>query len=610
MNHLPFTLLAYFLNSISVLIDKLLLTKSVKNPLIYIFYISIFSLVGLLLLPWTHIPDIKVFSLASISTILWTTGAYCMFHALQKGLASRVIPVIGTLIPLILTVNAILTGSISYNEVWAVGFLVLGLIFLTLWDWKGDLSVSEIIFELLSAFLFATSYIILHEAYKLDDFLTVFVYSRMILIPVGIFLVLLPFSRKIVLAKDSSTFKFMSLTGLLFLIGQFCGGTAELLLTYSISLANPALVNSLQGTQYVFLFVFSLILSRKFPQIFAEKLSVLKIITKIFGILLLAFGLYLLAYSHPSVKMKVGVTFSPRYVQGFNLSPEEVFYQMMTDLNVRNIRLPVYWDEVEHEMGVYDFSKVDYYLDQAQRYDIKVILSLGYKQPRWPECFAPEWVNSLSKNEFDQRILSLVKNEVEHFRKYDAVVSWQVENEPFIPFEFGVCNPHYGENFDLVKNEIDLVKSLDSRPILITDSGELSNWKTALKLSDEFGISLYRVVWNPMIVPGLVEYPFPPFYYQGKDKITKALTSTSHKNSIISELQAEAWGTEGRALSQIPSSEVIKLFPAEKIGHNYLYAKETGFETSYFWGVEWWYYMQSQGYGEYVEEAKKIFRDP
>src|SRR3989338_2497021 len=98
MTHLPFTLLAYFFNSLSVVANKFLLNKAIPDPLIYIFYISLLSLLSLLALPFTLYPSPFVLILASISTLLWTLGAYLMFKALKLGQVSRVIPLIGTLI--------------------------------------------------------------------------------------------------------------------------------------------------------------------------------------------------------------------------------------------------------------------------------------------------------------------------------------------------------------------------------------------------------------------------------------------------------------------------------------------------------------------------------
>lgn len=297
MIHIPFTLFAYLLNAVSVTVDKFMLSRSIPNPLVYIFYFSAFSALALILLPFTHIPTLDVFFLASLSSILWTTGAYFMFRALQIGQVSRVIPIIGTMIPVLLLSQSVITGNITSKEILAVLILILGLIALTVFDWKGSIKKSEVVYEIVAALLFAISYIILREAYLRDEFLTVLVWSRFIILPVSIIILLIPSLKKVVFENKNKqpAFKLLSKPGLLFVAGQAAGGSSELLLTFSISLANPALVNSMQGSQYVFLFIFSLILGNRYPQIFTDRFTFKTIIPKILGVILIAVGLFLLA---------------------------------------------------------------------------------------------------------------------------------------------------------------------------------------------------------------------------------------------------------------------------------------------------------------------------
>lgn len=296
MSHLPITILAYLLNSISVLIDKTLLVKQIPNPLAYIFYISLVSLIALVLIPFITAPSTESLILSSTSTLIWTSAAYLMFTALKFGSATRVIPVIGTLIPILLLAQALTSGSLAGQQTLAVTLLILGLLFLTLPDWRGEFTLKEAALELSAAILFALSYLILKQAYFNSEFIAVAVYSRIILIPLAITLILIPATRNTILLKSTSQtpFKLLSAAGFLFIVGQSSGGLGEILITYSISLATPALVNSLQGVQYLFLFIFSLILSRYYPRIFTESWTVFKLSSKIAGVGLIGAGLYLL----------------------------------------------------------------------------------------------------------------------------------------------------------------------------------------------------------------------------------------------------------------------------------------------------------------------------
>lgn len=299
MNHLPFTITAYLFNSLSVLTNKFLLSKTIPDPLVYIFYISLLSILAIFALPFTHIPTIPIFILASASTLLWTLGAYFMFKALKMGNVSRVIPIIGTLIPLLLLLFASETNVITTRQAWAVLILVLGMIFLSLRDLlQGALNKREIIFELASAGSFALSYILLREAYLNLDFFSVLVWSRLILLPFCLLLVAIPTIRRKIITSNGTKINFFSKVGLVFLGGQISGAISEFLLLFSISLANPALVNSLQGTQYVFLLIFAIVLGKKYPQIFEEKYTLLTLIPKFVGIIFIGLGLYLLAFTN------------------------------------------------------------------------------------------------------------------------------------------------------------------------------------------------------------------------------------------------------------------------------------------------------------------------
>ncbi len=295
MNYIPIALLSYFLNSIAVTVDKFLLSKNIPDPLIYVFYFCVIGLFVSLGIPFTHLPSSEIIILGSISTLLWTIGAYFMFKALKSGQVQRVIPIIGTVTPLTLLILASGTNSISLKQELAIIILIMGLVILTFKDWKGKLSWQELYLEIASGVLFALAYYLLRLAFLKEDFFTTLVWSKPILIPVGIGFLLIPNLRNRIipiLRPNGSIQKGAPL----FAFGQICAGISEILLTYSISLANPALVNALQGVKYVYLLIFSLILGKKYPQIFQNKLQGISLTGQILGIGLIGLGLYILAF--------------------------------------------------------------------------------------------------------------------------------------------------------------------------------------------------------------------------------------------------------------------------------------------------------------------------
>lgn len=602
MSYLPFATLAYFLNSVAVTIDKFLLTKVIADPLIYIFYFSLLSLLSLVALPFIDIPGSAVLTLGSLSTLSWMAGAYLMFWALKISFVQRVVPVIGILTPLFLLVSAQTTKAISVNEGWAAAILVLALILLTLPNWQGRLIKQELILEILAAAFFAASYYLIRQAFLLDDFLTVFVWSKPVLIFLSVIILITPHLRKrLVLKKSSLNLK--SGAFLLFLLGQTSAGVSELLLIFSISLANPAVINSLAGIKYVFLFSLGFVLAKKYPAIFKEKMSHKGILSKALGVLLLILGLYMLVLSQaPKSTPAFGVNYSPKYAHSLGLEPMITYTRLLDELKVKRIRLPVYWDEVEQFPHQFNFSINDFYLNEALKRDVQIILVLGHKQPRWPECFAPPWVQKLTRQDRQGRILELIKKEVEYYQKFPNISAWQIENEPFL--SYGICDSVTDETYQLVVKEVEIVKRVDPRPILITDSGELGLWDKAILLSDIFGTTLYRQTWSKIL--GTQAFPLPPFFYTIKNQIMRAVVGKTGE-TIIPELQAEPWLTQRQDPSADTISEQASLMSVSDLKNNINYAMETNFSQIYLWGVEWWYFMAKNNHPQYLEYAKKLF---
>lgn len=220
-----------------------------------------------------------------------------MLTALKSGQVQRVVPVIGAATPLFLLTFTLKSHPLFSGQITAVIILIMGLVFLTLQDLKGKLDKKELSLEIFSALFFALSYYLLSLAFQKENFLTVLIWSRPVLIVVGVsFLIIPPLRKKITsfvqIPKRPAKFKF-----LIFISGQISAVASELLLLYSISLASPALVNSLQGIKYMFLLIFSLILGKKFPDIFKNNFKGIYGATQILGVSLIGLGLYILAFS-------------------------------------------------------------------------------------------------------------------------------------------------------------------------------------------------------------------------------------------------------------------------------------------------------------------------
>jgi hypothetical protein len=290
----------------------------------------------------------------------------------------------------------------------------------------------------------------------------------------------------------------------------------------------------------------------------------------------------------------------------FFADPQEAYTKMLSKLQVKHIRLPLYWNEFEPQESQFDDQILEFYLDEAEKNQAKVIVALGYKSPRWPECYPPDWARSLSRDQLQEKILHMVHKTIVLYKDHPAVVAWQIENEPFLAF--GDCPAQNPLTFEFVKKEVSLAKSLDNKPILVTDSGEISSWTQSMKLSDYFGTTMYRQVWNPYI--GWFDYPLPAFFYNAKSFIIQKIIGVSGVKTIVSELQAEPWVPAHQSLTEWNIDEQFKTFPPQKLLNHFEFAKSTGFSEIYLWGVEWWLWMDKNGYSEYIDTAGEIFNPP
>jgi len=291
-----------------------------------------------------------------------------------------------------------------------------------------------------------------------------------------------------------------------------------------------------------------------------------------------------------------GVTFSTKFCKEIGLDWKEVYLATLDDLEVKEIRLPIYWDEIEPSPGEFDFSTYDYIIQEGEKRDVNFIVNIGWRLPRWPECHAPDWTNAETLESTKAKVIRMLITTVNHYKDYDSVVAWQLENEPFFN-EFGICPPSDDWFFE---KELETVKALDDRPVIISATGELSLWRKEAKLADIFGSTLYRVVWANW--SGYVRYPIPAWFYTLK----AYFVNIPKDDRIIIELQAEPWVPKG-SIIYLSEESADKSFNLEQFEANLQFAIDTHFKKAYLWGVEWWYYKYKNGDPQYWEMAKKIF---
>lgn len=318
-------------------------------------------------------------------------------------------------------------------------------------------------------------------------------------------------------------------------------------------------------------------------------------------VILFLFAIFLLSRGWvPSIdELSYGVTYSAKQATSLGLDSKEVYLAILKDLKVRKLRLAAYWDEVEPTQDEFIWDELDFMIKEASERQAEIVLAVGGRLPRWPECHFPAWVEGLSQLEREEKILYYIEKTIKRYQENPWIVSWQVENEPFLP-HFGDC-PKLNKEF--LDQEIALVRSLDARPILLSDSGELSIWVPAARRADIFGTTMYRDTYSD-VLDRYIHYPIEPGFFRFKRNIARLFAQP--EKWIVVELQAEPWGP--RPLPELTKTERDRTMNLTKFREILEFSRQAGFKEFYLWGVEWWYWeMEVNDDPSLWNEAKTLF---
>jgi hypothetical protein len=289
-------------------------------------------------------------------------------------------------------------------------------------------------------------------------------------------------------------------------------------------------------------------------------------------------------YSQRNVPLQMGVSFIPDYAESLGVNPQQNM-QALLNIGVREFRLTSYWSDIEPTPGHYDFSQLDWEFALAQKYHAKIILSVGLRQPRYPECHPPSWVNTADpESQWEPQLKQFMTQVVDRYKNSPSLYQYQVENEYFLQ-GFGTCN---NDDRTRLVSEYNLVAKLDPKhEILITRSNNALGWPVGQPHSQLYGISIYRRTWDANLTHRYLEYPFPAFYYGFLAGIEKIVW---HKQMVIHELQAEAWAPNGKTIPEISLAEQNKSINAARLKNQFSFGRSTGMKQIELWGGEYWYY--------------------
>lgn len=588
-----------FILGSSAVADKAILKKSYPNPIGYVFWLGILGLAALVLLPsgFQSLPWSQI-AVALAAGVCFMLAMLFLYTALFRTEASRALILIGAISPiftLIFTYPFAIGGIQSY-EITALAMLCAGGAILFFTE-ERHLRLNVFLVALASAFFLGLSDALTKLTFLGANFVTGFIWIKIGGAIAALMLLGIPYARRKIFKppKEHAPKKPFQ-----YVLNRAYAGLGSLCIAYAILLGPAALVDATLNFQYGFIMIGGwFVLKETFHgRALVAKLSSLAVIS--LGLTWLAVGNYIYASTPaPDRPIAWGVSFSQKFSEELGLDWKQNYEAIVNDLHPKQMRLMAYWDLVEKNKDKFDFADLDYQMSIAEKNHVAVILAIGEKVPRWPECHDPTWAKILGTDDRRAALLDEIKALVTRYKTSPALRYWQVENEPFLAF--GECPPVDETFFD---NELALVKSLDPAHLtLTTDSGELSLWYQAASRGDVFGTTVYRRVYNRIF--GQIQYYLQPEFFRVKEAFTRFVTRDFEKKYIVVELGAEPWLEH--QIYETPLADQLKVFDLPYFKDTITYAKETGFDEFYLWGSEWWYWMKvRQNTPEFWNYAKSV----
>lgn len=295
-------IIAYSLFAVNGIIDKFLLSKAVRSPAVYAFFIGItgpftFVLALLALIPGLNITfeflsftDLLIAIVAGASFV-W--ALYFLYKATQQTSVSRILPIEGGLVPVFTLFFAyiILGERLLETQLIAFIFLVVGAVIISLRHDQSGWHAKAFTNAVIAAVLFALSFVLTKYTFDHSNFISGLIWTRLGFFVVAMSFLLSPSVRHGIRNVPKDTTK---ANKFLYLGARVSGSLSGFLQNYAISLGSVTIVNAMQGTQYALVLIGTIILSKYFPQILKEKVTRQILAQKILAIILITTGLVFL----------------------------------------------------------------------------------------------------------------------------------------------------------------------------------------------------------------------------------------------------------------------------------------------------------------------------
>jgi|GEM_PF-3085050 len=288
---------ANFIGSCNNLLDKFVLSKKIRNFLVYAFYIDIASIVAIVLAPFAFydVSAAELFLYFCVGAAFFG-GLTLYYYVLSKEEVTRIAPIIAGFYPVfILLFNNFFLGlSLRNSEYIAFALMVAGSM-LAVWHKNGIARSGKIlVLSVAVAGLYAASDALFKSAF-IDgrSFVGTLFWTKVLSVPLALLLLIIPRVRHNVFGVGAKRDRAVE-RGVLVVMNKVFGGLASILYRYALFYGNIAIISAMGGLQYVFLFLLAIFFSKKYPHLLEEPLTAGVVAQKLASFALIGSGIAIL----------------------------------------------------------------------------------------------------------------------------------------------------------------------------------------------------------------------------------------------------------------------------------------------------------------------------
>jgi drug/metabolite transporter (DMT)-like permease len=289
-------IVAHGLIGASLVWDKVLLERpETQNVFAYVFWLGAMSVLGLLLMPFGfHVPSLSLAALAFGTGVLHLVSIFFYYVALKRGEASQALAIMGGFSPVATALIGLALLPKSIEPKALLGFMLLTaggfVMFLS-----ERFNLRRILLPvMLASGLYGLVNVLQKTVFNHTNFVTGYVMFTFGTFVGALLLLVRPGWRRQIFSSSQGA---QPRSRFWYFVNRFISGVGSFLVFYAISLANPAIVDSISGVRYALIFTGAYLLTRLKPEWLRENFTGWVLAGKLIATALIVIGLVQLGLS-------------------------------------------------------------------------------------------------------------------------------------------------------------------------------------------------------------------------------------------------------------------------------------------------------------------------